>query len=85
MIPAYDESRRLLEQAQRFITKLEKCMPRWGAGFRICEFPVTWDHRGGSRIGLRTGMAALLQVVEIPRYALLERDDAALDRVHQPT
>jgi dolichyl-phosphate beta-glucosyltransferase len=55
------------------------------AGMEIREVPVTWVHRPGSRVRIRTGLLAFLQVLEIRWNDLLGRYDAAPRRFHQPT
>jgi glycosyltransferase involved in cell wall biosynthesis len=55
------------------------------AGLRIREVPITWRYRPGSRVRLRTGLAAFLQILEIRWNDLLGRYDAAARRIHQPT
>lgn len=55
------------------------------AGLRVREVPVTWHHRPGSRVRLRTGLAAFAQVVGIRCNDLLGRYHAAPRRGHQPT
>jgi dolichyl-phosphate beta-glucosyltransferase len=55
------------------------------AGMQIREVPVIWVHRPGSRVRIRTGLLAFLQVLEIRWNDLLGRYDAAPRRVHQPT
>ncbi|OFW04150.1 MAG: hypothetical protein A3I61_09180 [Acidobacteria bacterium RIFCSPLOWO2_02_FULL_68_18] len=54
------------------------------AGLRIREVPITWVYRAGSRVRLRTGLAAFLQVLEIRWNDLLGRYDAAALRIPQP-
>ncbi|MBI4888582.1 MAG: glycosyltransferase family 2 protein [Acidobacteria bacterium] len=54
------------------------------AGFQIREVPVTWHHRPGSRVRLRAGLAAFLQVVQIRWNDLLGRYDTAFRGAHRP-
>jgi glycosyltransferase involved in cell wall biosynthesis len=54
------------------------------AGLRIREVPIHWRHRPGSRVRLRTGLVAFLQILEIRWNDLLGRYDAAARRIHQP-
>jgi dolichyl-phosphate beta-glucosyltransferase len=55
------------------------------AGMQIREVPVTWVHRPGSRVRIRTGLVAFLQILQIRWNDLLGRYDAVPRRVHQPT
>lgn len=55
------------------------------AGLRIREVPITWRHRPGSRVRLRTGLVAFLQVLAIRWNDLRGRYDTAARRIHQPT
>jgi glycosyltransferase involved in cell wall biosynthesis len=55
------------------------------ASLRIREVPITWSYRPGSRVRLRTGLAAFGQILAIRWNGLLGRYEAAAGRVHQPT
>lgn len=55
------------------------------AGLRIREVPVTWSYRPGSRVRVRTGLLAFLQILEIRWNDLLGRYDSAARRLQQPT
>ena len=55
------------------------------AGLRVREVPVTWYYRPGSRVRLKTGLAAFLQVLEIRWNDVLGRYGAATREIRQPT
>jgi len=55
------------------------------AGLRIREVPITWTYRPGSRVRLRTGVAAFGQILAIRWNGLLGRYGAPARRVHQAT
>ena len=55
------------------------------AGLRIREVPVTWLYRPGSRVRVRTGLVAFLQILEIRWNDFLGRYDSAIRRIRQPT
>lgn len=52
-------------------------------GMAIREVPVTWHHRPGSRVRLRTGLIAFLQILQIRWNDLLGRYAHASRRVQQ--
>lgn len=55
------------------------------AGFQIREVPITWHHRSGSRVRLRTGLAAFAQVLQIRWNDVMGRYDAGLRSAQHPT
>ncbi|MBI4485348.1 MAG: glycosyltransferase family 2 protein [Acidobacteria bacterium] len=55
------------------------------AGLRIREVPIMWLYQTGSRVRLRSGVAAFVEILEIRWNDLLGRYDAAARRMQQPT
>ena len=55
------------------------------AGLRVREVPITWRHRSGTRVNLRTGVVGFLQILQIRWNDLLGRYDHGLRGAHQAT
>lgn len=52
------------------------------AGLRVREVPITWRHRSGTRVNLRTGVVGFFQILQIRWNDLLGRYDHGLRGAH---
>lgn len=74
-----DRATRLLFPASRvdgFAFDVELIFMAKRAGLRLREVPIVWHHKPGSRVRMKTGVAAFRQLLEIRQNALLGHYDA---------